>query len=285
VPEIMHSLAWRPDSMGTEDAAEYLAAQLDMIVEHYNIGHVGRPFDMSAPLYITGQMSVKPELMERLKRRLEFKIEPLASPLDCPAFLPVSQYAANIGLALRLGDVSSNGDAGSSTLSVNLLPQAYLPWRPTLKQIYSVIIIIAAVALVFPLWQLTTEEMRKTSALQMKDVALNAQLMRKKTEIERRDPLQKAIDEYNSIIVRDKSFAADIKVIVQEAAKLGIEVNSISHGGTNINISCKAADYISFRDYLAALEASGRFATPIPPPEGYPYTTSGSIKLTTQTSK
>jgi len=289
VPEIIHSLAWRPDSMGTEDATEYLAAQLDMIVEHYNAGRVGRPFDMSAPLYITGQLSVKPELMEGLKSRLEFNIEPLASPLGCPVFLPVSQYAANIGLAMRkemsMRDVSGNSGAGSSTLSVNLLPHAYQPWRPTLKQIYSVIIIIAAVALVFPLWQLTTEEMKKTSALQMKDVALNAQLVKKKAEIERRDPLQKAIDEYHSIIVRDKSFTDDIKVIVQEAAKLGVEVSSISHGGKNINISCQAADYISFRDYLTALEASGRFATPIPPPEGYPYTTSGPIMLTTQTSK
>jgi hypothetical protein len=289
VPEIMHSLAWRPDSMGVEDAAEYLAAQLDMIVEHYNAGHVAEPFDMATPLYITGQMSVNPELMEKLQGRLEFNMESLTSPLECPVFLPISQYAANIGLAMRkevaMRDVNGDGDTGAVMLDVNLLPQAYMPWRPTLKQVYSVVIIIAAIALVFPLWQLTGEEMRKTSAMEMKDVSLNAQLLRKKAEIERREPLQKAISEYSSIIAGGGSFSNDIKVIVQEAEKLGVEVSSISHTGKTINISCKADDYQSFRDYLTALAESGRFTTPIPPPEGYPYTSGGAIQLTTETGQ
>ncbi len=288
VPEVMHSLAWRPDNMSIEDAAEYLAAQLGMIVEHYNAGHVATPFDMATPLYITGQMSVNPELMEKLLGGLEFNIEPLAPPLDCPEFLPISQYAANIGLAMRkemaMRDVNGNGDAGAVTLDMNLLPQTYMPWRPTLKQVYSVVTIIAAIALVFPLWQLTGEEMRKTSVMAMKDVALNAQLLRKKAEIERREPLQQAISEYSSIIVRDKSFNDDIRVIVQEAEKLGVEVSTLSHKGNDISINCMAGDYLSFRYYLTALEESGRFATPIPPPEGYPYTSGGSIQLTTQTS-
>lgn len=289
MPEIMHSLAWQPDSMGIEDAAEYLAAQLDMIIEHYNAGHVSTPFDMSTPLYITGQMSVNPELIEKLQGRLELNIEPLTSPLDCPVFLPISQYAANIGLAMRKEIAartnSGNGDAGALALDVNMLPQAYQPWRPTVKQVYSVVIIVAAIALVFPLWQLTGEEMRKTSSLEMKDVALNAQLMRKKEEIERREPLQNAISEYSSIMVRDVSFDEDIRVILQEAEKLGVEVSTLSHGGKDINISCMAGDYLSFRDYLTALEESGRFATPIPPPEGYPYTSGGPIRMTTQSSK
>ena len=287
-PEIMHSLAWRPDSMGIENAAEYLAAQLDMIVEHYNAGHVIEPFDMATPLYITGQMSVDPELMEKLKGRLDFNVESLTCPLDCPEFLPVSQYAANIGLAMRrevaTRVASSDGDAGALELDMNLLPQAYMPWRPTVRQIYSGAIIIAAVALIFPLLQLTNEEMMDTSALSMKDVALNAQLLKKKAEIERREPLQKAIDEYNSIIVRDRNFDDDIRVIVREAERLDIEVSALSHSGKDINVTCVAEDYLAFRDYLAALSASGRFSTPIPPPEGYPYTVRGSIRLTTQTS-
>jgi hypothetical protein len=287
-PEIMHSLAWRPDSMSVEDAAEYLTTQLNMIVEHYNAGHVVEPFDMATPLYITGQMSVDPKLMEKLKGGLEFNIESLTPPLDCPEFLPISQYAANIGLAMRKEAAArvanGDGDAGALALNMNLLPHAYMPWRPTVRQIYSAAIIVAAVALIFPLLQLTNEEMKKTSAMSMKDVALNAQLLKKKAEIERREPLQKAIDEYHSIIVRDRNFDDDIRVIVQEAEKLGIEVSTLSHNGKDISVSCIAEDYISFRNYLTALAESGHFATPIPPPEGYPYTTSGNIKLTTQTS-
>jgi len=71
-------------------------------------------------------------------------------------------------------------------------------------------------------------------------------------------------------------------VIMKEAEKLDVAVSAISHGENDVTISCEAEDYQSFRAYLLALEESGHFATPIAPPEGYPYTTCGSIKLKTQ---
>jgi len=101
-------------------------------------------------------------------------------------------------------------------------------------------------------------------------------------EIQRRDPLQKAIDEYKSIIAKNVSFSGDIGVIMEEAEKLGVAVSAITHGRTEITVSCVAEDYLSFRAYLTALEESGRFTSPIPPPEGYPYTRSGIIKLKIQ---
>jgi hypothetical protein len=79
-------------------------------------------------------------------------------------------------------------------------------------------------------------------------------------------------------------FSEDIGVIVGEAEKLGVAVSSIAHKKNEITVSCAAEDYLSFRAYLTALEESGHFATPIPPPEGYPYTRSGTIKLQTQSS-
>jgi hypothetical protein len=104
----------------------------------------------------------------------------------------------------------------------------------------------------------------------------------KKMEIEKREPLQRAISEYSSIVTRKWSINEDIRVIVEEAEKLGVTVSSITHGQSEIAISCDAEDYLSFRAYLTALEESGRFTTPIPPPEGYPYTSSGPIKLQTK---
>ncbi len=287
VPEIMHSLAWRQDSGNTEDAAEYLATNLEMTVDFYNGHHVSEPFDMASPLYITGQMSAEPELMEKLRARLGYNIEPLTPPLECPVLLPVSQYAVNFGLAMRQEMALRNnaGKGGLYPLAVNLLPRAYQPWRPTAKQIYSVIILIAAIALIFPLSDVTAEARGKTIVLERKAEMLDNQLLLKKTEIEKREPLQRAISEYSSIVTRKGSINEDIRVIVEEAEKLGVTVSSITHGRSEIGISCAAEDYMSFRAYLTALEESGRFTTPIPPPEGYPYTSSGAIKLQTKSGE
>ena len=284
VPEVMHSLAWRRDSMSREDAAEYLATKLEMAVDFYNSNHLDAPFDTTNPLYITGEMSVEPGMIEKLQERLGFNIEQLTPPLECPAFLPISQYAVNIGLAMRkeIALRDNDGGAGFLPLDINLLPRAYQPWRPTSSQVYAAVLLIAAVALIFPLMDVTAEAMGRTVVLEQKSASLDDQLMLKQAEIQRREPLQKAINEYNSIVTREGSFSEDIRVIMKEAERFTVEVNAFSHGGSEITISCAAQDYQSFRAYLLALEESGRFATPIPPPEGYPYTTSGSIKLKTQ---
>ncbi|MFH1926201.1 MAG: pilus assembly protein PilM [Chloroflexota bacterium] len=287
VPKIMHSLAWRQDSRNIGDAIEYLAANLEMTVDFYNSHHLDVPFDMTNPLYITGQMSVEPELMEKLQTRLGFNVEQLTPPLECPAFFPISQYAVNIGLAMRreMPVLNSDGGAGFFPLDVNLLPQTYRPWRPKANQLFYAGILVSAVALVFPLMQISGEEIRKTTNLELKNNYLDNQLQLKMMEIQKREPLQKAISEYNSIVTRDVSFNEDIKVIINEAEKVGAKVSSISHGGGEINISCQAENYLSFRAYLTALEESGRFSTPIPPPEGYPYTRGGPIKLEPQISE
>ena len=108
---------------------------------------------------------------------------------------------------------------------------------------------------------------------------LNTRLELTKAEIKKREPMQKAINEFRTIINREGSFTEDLEVIRREAENLGVQVSSIVHEGETIIVVCQADDYITFRAYKTILEASGRFTTPIPPPEGYPYTTGGTIKL------
>ena len=286
VPEIMHSLAWQYDDLSGEDAVEYLATNLEMTVDFYNAHHVKLPFDVDNPLFITGQLSAEPDLVERLQERLAYKIEQLLPPLTCPPFLPVAQYAANIGLAQRAESAllgSSGQETGMMSFDMNLLPDAYKPWHPTAQQVYSAVVLVLAVALTFPLIQVTTEEMKKTRNLEEKNNILNNQLALKMLEIQNREPLQKAISAYDSIVKREGSFSEDIEFILAEAGRIGVDIGSLTHNGKNINIACQAEDYLGFRLYMTALADSGRFATPIPPPEGYPYTSGGSIKLTVQT--
>ena len=58
-----------------------------------------------------------------------------------------------------------------------------------------------------------------------------------------------------------------------------MKVESITHQASSITITCQTDSYTIFRNYLTALEESGRFVNPIPPPEGYPYVKDGTIKL------
>lgn len=280
IPEVIRTTAWQQNELTLEDKAEHLGLSLELTVDFYNTNHPDTPLDPATPLIITGQMSGEPTLIEKLEARLGYSINLLTPPLDCPSHLPVSQYAVNIGLTMKgMPPVKAQEQNGYSPPNINLLPQTYQPWKPSARQIYFFLGILAAVALLFPLYQLASGAMAETADLKAQYAAINTKLQLKQVEIKNREPLHKAINEYNTILAMGGSFTDDLTAINSEAAKVGIQVQSISHEGETITVTCQADSPAAFDDYLTGLEETGRFTTPIPPPEGYPYTTGGIIKL------
>ncbi len=280
IPEVTRTTAWQQNDLTVEERAEYLAVNLELTVGFYNSHHLDSPLDPATPFLITGQMSGDLDLVEKLQARVGYPVEPLAPRLECPAHLPVSQYAVNIGLALK-GTVPSKspGEGGYLPPDINLLPETYLPWKPSARQIYFSLALIAAIALLFPLYQVTSEAMAKTANLEAGYAVVTSELTQRQAELKNREPIQKAIAEYKTIVDMGGGFTEDLGVITSLAEELGIEVGPITHEGSSITFTCQADSYTTFREYKVTLEESGRFLTPVTPPEGYPYITSGPIKL------
>ena len=282
IPEVMRAIAWQQEDLTAEDEAEQLAVELELTVGFYNSHHPGSPLDPATPLLITGQMSRDLTLMERLQARAGYPIEPLAPLLECPEHMPVSQYAVNIGLALKgTAPAKSLEQDGYLPPDINLLPEVYRPWKPSARQIYFACAAVVALALLFPLYQLTSGAMAKTADLRRNSNSIDSELQLMQIEIKNREPLQKAVNEYNQIVDMGSGFTEDLGVINSQAEELGIQVRSITHDSKSITVECQTEPESAtvFDDYLAALEESGRFSSPIPPPEGYPYITGGTIKL------
>ena len=251
VIEVMRATAWRAAELSVEEQAEHLAVALELAVGFYNSHHPGFPLDPGTPMFITGQMSGDLALMEELQARVGYNVEPLTPPLKYPEHLPVSQYAVNLGLALKKAASSKKSLVTLSRKSsenppeeeyslpdINLLPEVYLPWKPSARQIYAFLGVIAFMGLLFPLYQITTDAMAETATLEARYTIINTELERRKAEIKSREPLQKAINEYNSIVSRDGRFTDDLIVINSLADELGVEVQSIAHEGDSITVSC-----------------------------------------------
>jgi hypothetical protein len=286
VAEVMHTRAWQPEGLSVEERAEDLILALEMTVGFYDSDHADSPLDPTTPLFITGQMSGDLALIEKLQAVVEYPIESLAPPLEYPEYLPVSQYAVNIGLALRRRAASKNvGESGHSLTDMNLLPQVYRPWRPSTRQMEFFCGVVLAIALLFPLWGATSKAMGETSILQSRYSILNSQMQRRQLEIKNLDPLLKAIADYTTIVNMRRDFTEDLRTIDALAEKLGVELHSINYAGSTVTVACQAKDYTVFRAYVVALEQSGRFAAPVTPPEDYPYVTGGNILLKPKSGK
>jgi len=287
IPEIMRTIAWQPDSLTVEEQAEHLATTLELTADFYNSHHPDTPLDPATPTFITGQMSGDLALMENLQAMLRYPFEPLAPPLEYPAHMPVSQYAVNIGLALK-GKTPSRevGQGDYFPPDMNLLPAIYHPWKPSARQLYFVGFVIIAVVLLFQLYQVAGDALSKTANLEARYNILSSELQLRQLEIKNRLPLQNAVKEYRTIQDMDGNFTEDLKVINSETEESGVQLKSIAHTGDSITIQWEADSYIAITNYLEALGKSGRFATPIPLPEtGYPLITSGTTELQPQTSE
>lgn len=284
VPEVMRTVAWQQDSLTGEDRVEHLAMNLELTVDFYNSHHSDTPLDQATPFFITGQISGDLDLMEKLPARVGYPVESLTPSMECPSHLPVSQYAVNIGLALKgTAPAKSLGQDGYLPPDINLLPETYKPWKPSVRQIYFAGAVIAAIVLLFPLYQMTSGAMDKTADLQAEYTSLNNRLQLIQLEIRSRDPLKQAIIEYQTIVDMGGGFTEDLRVINSEAERLGVQVKSIAHDGKSITVDCQTEpeSYIVFREYITALEESGRFAAVTPPSEQFSYITGGPIKLET----
>ena len=281
IPEIMRTIAWEQDKLTTDEKAEHLATTLELTVDFYNSRHPGTTIDSDTPIFITGQMSGDRALVEKLQAGLRYSFEPLAPPIEYPEDLPVSQYAVNIGLALK--GKTPSGDAGQGNYSppdINFLPAVYHAWKPSVRQLFYVVAVVAAVFLLFQLYQVTGDALAETGGLQRRYDLLNTKLQQRQLEIKNRAPLQQAVKEYHIISNPGGNFTEDLKVINSEATEHGVQLQSIAHGGDTITINWQVDSYDTIESYLATLEESGRFAVPIPRPKtGYPFITSGTTTL------
>ena len=282
VPEVMRTIAWQSDNFAQEDMLEYLAMNLELTVGFYNSHHRGATLDPEISLLVTGQMSGDLDLMGKLSDRVGYLIEPMMPPLDCPKHMPVSQYAVSIGLALK-GRETANNEESNGYLSpdINLLPDTYKPWKPSTKQLYFAGAVVAGIALLIPLYQLTSGAMAETSKLRTRYNTLNNKMQLMQADIVSREPLRQTINDYNAIVSMDGGFTEDLRIINEEADRLRVILQSIAHNGDSIVISCRTEpeDYIIFREFVTTLRENERFATVTPPSEKFSYITGGTIEI------
>lgn len=279
--EIMRTTDWRGEELPLNERVEHLATTLDLTLSFYNENHQDFHLAADTPLFITGQMSGDSDLTERLQAMTNHPIEPFEPPVEYPEHLPVSQYAVNIGLALKgkmLAEIS--GEDNSLLPDINLLPRSYEPWKPSARQIYFAFAILAATAFLIPFYQTTSAAIAKTAEFETNYNARNTLLEIRKAEIARRDPLQNAINDFNTVVDMGGGIVEDLNVIKESAGEFGVTLGAISHGGSKITVQCQADDFTSFRKYLTALEESGRFSSLDPPAELFPYRRQGPITLT-----
>ncbi len=101
-PYIVRTVA-QQSNLAVEDRARKVMDALEHTVEYYNSQYPHSRVDETTPLFLAGAVVESEGIRDIMEAGVAYPIESITIPLvECSPELPVSQYAVNIGLALRV---------------------------------------------------------------------------------------------------------------------------------------------------------------------------------------
>jgi len=266
IPAMMRTLTMRSDQ-SLARRIQYLVEEFERTLQFYESSHPDEPLSRSTPLFLTGGLVRDVEIVQAVTAGIEYQVEPLASPLESPPDLPLSQYAVNIGLALK--NVSSPRDGGIP--DVNILPDVYRPRALTTKQILFVPTILAGLALIFPLYQLANSATTEVYRTEAEYNTISQQLQIRQLENQKIKQIEDAIAQVQQ---RRQNLAAKLKelssgrsdiydslhLVAVDTLPANANLTSATLADSGLGLAGSAPSYEVALDYARALRQTGKFS-------------------------
>lgn len=101
LPAIMRTFGLDQSQGSMEEHIDRLLGELNQTMRFYNDSHRNAMIRPNTPIYVCGRVMARPEVLAYLRNASDRPVEQPSSPLPCPDELPVLDYLANLGLALK----------------------------------------------------------------------------------------------------------------------------------------------------------------------------------------
>jgi hypothetical protein len=185
--------------------------------------------------------------------------------LSCPKGFNASEYAVNIGLALKQVKTAKS----QVRVNINTVPEVYLPKPRPVIEVVSWAFVAAAIVVLVPLAILTQQSLAKTSALQ-------AQVNNVQLQVQAKQRAKVVLDKLQADLVKAKAaqdvFKQPLDGFKVQRAKVNgdlsritsllpgtVDLNSVGYG-KSFEISGTAPDEATILGYTRALRDTNRFA-------------------------
>ncbi len=260
IPELLRSLPFPADTASPDEKIDEVKEELERTVAFYNSNHKGSEINNSMAVFVSG------ELGEMLAGTLAYRGKPLPQLLMDTDSLNTSEYAANIGLALR----QTRSDTSPTRVNLNVIPELYQPKAFPIVQMASWSFILLAILILGFYGISTLQNYRETLSLQTQVNDIQALVKIRQGSDAAIKQLQTQIDATKKEAVIFQKPLDDAKA--QRAKANGaiskvtsllpgiIEVTSITYSSTGITISGTAPDDTTVVDYVRDLRNSNQFS-------------------------
>ena len=265
VPVIMRTLILRGDDISPQDKVRQAAAEVSRTVEFYNSSHADRPISSATPAFVTGEFAKDGTLVDLVRAAISNPVDTLQPAIECPADMTVSEYAVNLGLALKgTGLRRSRQAAAFPALDLTMVVDGHSASRHPMRRWLYALLAVLVVALLFPAYQAKVGGQAEVTRQELELSALRQQLQDVRQVL---DPVERMTMEVTRLreearaVLGDRGEFAEGLEVVFGALPAGVELTSITMTGDAITLDGAAATRGFAIEYAALLEDTEFFSS------------------------
>jgi hypothetical protein len=268
IPALLRSLSFPASAASIPDKISQAKEEMERTIAFHNSSHKENPITNNTAAFISG------ELGEMLAGTIEYRVKPLPQLLSYTGSLNATEYATNIGLALKL----MRPDINQTQVNINAMPEAYLSKPVPIIQIVSWAFIPVAIVVLLLLGVSTLQSFSRTQLLQAEILNAQTQIQIRQGTAATIAELQAKIDEaknkrdyFKPSLDTDKEQRAKVNNSLSKVTSLLpgiIDLNSISYTQTkskdetiqSFTVTGISPDDTTIVNYVRDLRNSGQFS-------------------------
>ena len=256
IPQVMRAQPI-PPSASSEERADHVAEALRQTARYHDTHHDdGLPPD--APLFIVGPEAADPVLLESVRAQVDYDYEEFLPDLEYPPSLPVSEYAVNLGLALRGRAPAAEAGGGTVPLYINLMAPRQSIFHVTPAMGAGGGMALFALALLSVLYGQLTGSQAETRALEAALAPIERAVSARRVELGQLNQMEGSISEFQELTA-PWGHVADVRELIESTVIDGITISSLTVNPEKVSLAASADSIDTAIDFVEALRATGRF--------------------------
>ncbi|MBN1153210.1 MAG: pilus assembly protein PilM [Dehalococcoidia bacterium] len=274
MPEVIRSVSISR-AASVNDHLSAVRQELQRAVTFFNSSHPDNPLSDDVPILVAGDLADQKDLWPSLLGKVERRVDAIRTPMEATADFVPSVYAPLVGLVLK--ETVGRAAETYSRINFNALPEAYIPKPRPLSQLLYPPALLVGVLGVAAIGYMVYNSTALTEALRERDAAnnqmvitLNADIGKQRQVLEaERAALEADVTAKEARVAaldsQLRGFTEDKQEMNGDLGEInktpgGVNLSSISHGGSVADILGSGADEQSVFTYARQLRSSGRWS-------------------------
>ncbi len=273
VAQPIRTVTFPNEDLPLEQKIDLISSDLGRTIKFFDTTNPEKPLDVSARIYVSGDLIGHPELQLALEEKAGRKVVPLTTHLKGAEQVDTGHYMVNIAMAF-----DSPSSARWSTFpaaNLNVLPTPYLPKPISLTKVIGIPAGVAVAGIAIPLLMTIQNSNANLSSLQnnlnttnkvysqkiLQKETLKKDIVKMEKEVAaiktNNENIQRSV---NSLTAQQEIVSGDITDALGGPA-LAITLTDIRESGGNMIITGSSPDETNLLSYARYLDKTGRFSS------------------------